>query len=166
MSYFELVSSDAESSMLHRIRKFFDSQIEPNHSSHQPEQEAHSLRLATAALLIEISRADTDIATEEREAIVGAVQRVFDLDDNQTHELVEMAQEEVEGSVSLYQFTNLVDTRFTPEEKVQIVELLWRVSFADGELDKYEEHLIRKIAELLHVSHADYIQARHRVTGE
>jgi uncharacterized tellurite resistance protein B-like protein len=152
--------------MLQKIRRFFEDRIDVDRNRQMPQDEEHRLRLATAALLFEISRADTDVSDSERQTIVTSVQKVFNLDDDETRELVALAEEKVETSVSLYQFTSLVNDRFSAQEKNHVVELLWRVSFADGELDKYEEHLIRKIADLLHVSHADYIQARHRVTGE
>ncbi len=151
--------------MLSRIKRFFEDRIGAPAAVPDPAEHEHALRLATAALLIEISRADTDISQDERTTIARSVQRVFQLDEHETHELVKLAELEVEEAVSLYQFTRLVDTEFGAQDKKEIVRLLWAVSFADGALDKYEEHLVRKIADLLHVSHADFMHAKHEAMG-
>lgn len=144
--------------MLDRVRKFLESQLRPEEAG-DPENE---LRLATAALLVEISRADTHVDAEERRLIRSALRRLFDLSEQASDELLRQAEREVEQAASLYQFTRTVDAEFSPARKKEIVELLWRVGLADGELDKYEEHLVRRIADLLHVSHADFTHARHK----
>jgi len=144
--------------VLDRVRKFLESQLQPEESG-DPEAE---LRLATAALLVEISRADTHVDVEERRLIRSALRRLFDLSEQTSDELLQHAEREVEHAASLYQFTRTVDAEFSPARKKEIVELLWRVGLADGELDKYEEHLVRRIADLLHVSHADFTHARHK----
>jgi uncharacterized tellurite resistance protein B-like protein len=144
--------------VLERVRKFLESQLRPEEAG-DPENE---LRLATAALLVEISRADTHVDAEERRLIRSALRRLFDLSEQASDELLRQAEREVEQAASLYQFTRTVDAEFSPARKKEIVELLWRVGLADGELDKYEEHLVRRIADLLHVSHADFTHARHK----
>jgi uncharacterized tellurite resistance protein B-like protein len=144
--------------VLDRVRKFLESQLRPEEAG-DPENE---LRLATAALLVEISRADTHVDAEERRLIRSALRRLFDLSEQASDELLRQAEREVEQAASLYQFTRTVDAEFSPARKKEIVELLWRVGLADGELDKYEEHLVRRIADLLHVSHADFTHARHK----
>lgn len=148
--------------MLSRIREFFDAAIDKQSASPDPAESEHALRLATAALLMEISRADTEVTAGEREEIAAAVQQVFELDAQETEQLVQLAEEEVEHSTSLYQFTRLVDERFSPAQKKQIVELMWRVGNADGRLDKHEEHLVWRISDLLHVPHAHYTHAKHK----
>lgn len=155
------MDSGAAHAMLSHIKRFFEDQIGNPARASDPQEHEHALRLATAALLIEISRADTKITEHERSAIVSAVRRVFDLNENETRELIRLAEMEVEEAVSLYQFTQLVDTQFGAADKKHVVELLWQISLADGEVDKYEEHLIRRIADLLHVSHGDFIHAKH-----
>lgn len=148
--------------MLSRIREFFDAAIDKQSASPDPAQSEQALRLATAALLMEISRADTEVTADEREEIAAAMRQVFELDEQQTAELVRLAEAEVEHSTSLYQFTRLVDERFTPAQKKHIVELMWRVGAADGHLDKYEKHLVWRISDLLHVPHADFTHAKHK----
>jgi uncharacterized tellurite resistance protein B-like protein len=91
------------------------------------------------------------------------LRETFALSKEETRELARLAQRDSEDSVSLHQFTRLINQRFSPEEKVRVVEMLWQVAFADGRIDRYEESLLRKIAELIYVPHRDFIQARHRV---
>ncbi len=148
--------------MLKSIRQFFDNHLRAD------EQDApageRSLRLATAALLIEITRADYEVKPEERDAVMDAVRQLFgDLSESETEELIALAEQEATESTSLFQFTSLVDKNFSREEKVRIVEMLWRVAYADNDKDMNEEYLVRKIADLLHVSHGDFIRARHLV---
>lgn len=144
--------------VLDRVRKFFEDRL----PSAAPARDAeHELHLATATLLMEISRADSHVDAQERQAAGAALRRLFDLSAEEAEELVRLAEREAEAAVSLFPFTSRVDQEFSVPRKKKIVELLWRVSFADGEVDKYEEHLIRKIADLLHVPHGDFIHAKH-----
>jgi uncharacterized tellurite resistance protein B-like protein len=114
-------------------------------------------------LLFEMQRADFDEHEDERAVLERVLQETFELAVEETRELAQLAQQEAEDSVSLHQFTSLINQRFSPEEKVCVVEMLWQVAFADGRIDRYEEALVRKIAELIYVPHRDFIQARHRV---
>jgi uncharacterized tellurite resistance protein B-like protein len=146
--------------MLDRVRKFLEQRgtATSRGAEREPVDELH---LATATLLMEISRADSHVDSDERRVIEQALRRLFDLGAEEARRLAAAAEDEAEGAVSLYPFTRRVDKEFSPARKKKIVELLWRVSFADGELDKYEEYMIRKIADLLHVSHADFMHAKH-----
>lgn len=122
-----------------------------------------ALRLATAALLIEVTRADYQVQQSERKAVVGAVRDLFGLSRQETDELIALAEEEVDGSVSLYQFTQLVDREFSQQQKARVIEMMWRVAFADLDKDHNEEYLVRKVADLLHVPHSTFIRTRHNV---
>ncbi len=152
--------------MMSRIREFFDAAIDKQSASADPAHNEQALRLATAALLMEISRADTEVTAEERDEVAAAIHQVFELDDQQVEELLRLAEVEVEHSTSLYQFTRLVDERFSPAQKKQIVELMWRVGAADGHLDKYEKHLVWRISDLLHVPHADFTHAKFKALND
>lgn len=148
--------------MLSKLREFFDAAIEQPSASEDPEQSEHALRLATAALLMEISRADNEVSPQEREQIAASVREVFQLSAEETEQLVRVAETEVEHSNDLYQFTSLVDEHFSLQQKKRIVELMWRVGAADGHVDKYEKHLVWRISDLLHVPHAHFTHARHK----
>jgi uncharacterized tellurite resistance protein B-like protein len=148
--------------VIQNIREFFTARI----ASGASEGSEASLELATAALLIEVSRADFEVSEDERRAIEESVRKSFGLREEETRQIVALAEEEVSRAVSLYEFTRLVDQRFTPEQKRHIVGLLWEVALTDERVEGREEHLIRKIATLLHVPHeafiAEKIAARDR----
>lgn len=131
-----------------------------------PGGAAAERRHAVAALLVEIARADFEIEPSERAAIRRIVGAAFEIGPDSARELVASAERTVEESVSLYEFTRRLNEESSPEEKVEIVEMLWRVAFADGRLDKYEEHLVRKAADLLYVPHRRYIRAKLKIERE
>ncbi len=144
------------------MRKFLEDRLQGGAGGSGSKDEQHDLHLAMATLLMEISRADMHVSDQERAAAADALRRLFDLGPADAEQLVGQAEREAEGAVSLFPFTQLVDHQFSMEQKKDIVELLWSVSLADGELDKYEEHVIRKIADLLHVAHVDFMHAKHK----
>jgi uncharacterized tellurite resistance protein B-like protein len=146
--------------VLNAIQKFFRAKIEAG-AGDGPDQ--HGLHLATAALLFEMLRADNDEHPEERRALERALREQFDLSRAETHELAALADREAADAVSLYQFTGLINEHFSAHQKVQVVEMLWQVAYADGRLDPYEEALVRKIADLIYVPHRDFIRSKHRV---
>ncbi len=125
----------------------------------------HALRLATAALLVEMSRQDDTIHEAEREAITKALKTKFDLSAEEVSELYTLAEAEAKEAIDYYQFTSLLKEHFTPTQKEKVVELLWQVAAADGHIDKYEEHMVRRIAELLYLTQTEYIRAKHRALG-
>lgn len=131
-----------------------------------PEDPARALRVATAALLVEMSRADYAEDTRERDEILRALQRHFSMDVEAAGKLLDRASDRADESVSLHEFTQLLHAELEVHEKHAIVEMLWRVALADAELDKHEDYLVRKIADLLYVSHTDLMRLKHRVLGE
>lgn len=128
----------------------------------------HDLRVATAALLFEIVRADGSVDEAERTVMRTAVQSTFDLTPDEVGELLRLGEEASARAVSLYELTQVVRAASSPAERKRIVELLWLVAFADGRKDALEEHMIRKTAGLLDVSQPDFIDAkiRARSAGE
>jgi uncharacterized tellurite resistance protein B-like protein len=145
--------------MLKAIKQFFDQNISPD----VQVDNDHRLKLATAALLIEMMKQDGETKDEEIEALNNALQTKFALSEKETHELIELASEEARQAVDFYQFTNLIHTHFSMEKKIKILEYLWTIAYADNHLDAHEEHMIRRIAELLYVPHKDFIKAKHKV---
>jgi uncharacterized tellurite resistance protein B-like protein len=130
--------------------------------------EAHerAIWLAAGALLFEIVRADNKVEDAERTVMRAALQSTFNLTAEQTTEIMGLSEVQSRNATSLYEFTSLIDAEFSGEQKKRIVELLWLVAFADGRKDAEEEHLIRKIAGLLHVSHPEFIDAKIRARGQ
>jgi uncharacterized tellurite resistance protein B-like protein len=123
----------------------------------------HSLQLATAALLIEMMRADAKVSEDERRTITKTIRAKFKLTEKETDALLQLAEKEIQKSTGYYKFTSLINKGFTYEQKVKVVEYIWEVAFADTELDKHEEHMVRKIANLIYVSHKDFIETKLRV---
>lgn len=147
--------------MIRTFREFFDTLIKPGVDVAGPPSE-HALRLATAALLLETMRMDDRMALEEREAIAGALSAQFRLDDDEVRTLVSLAEQEARGAVGYHQFTSLINKGFSAEQKIRVVELMWQVAYADGHLDSHENHFMRKIGDLLHLPHAEFIAAKLR----
>ena len=144
--------------MLRVLKDLFDSIAEPQPAA----RTEHDLHLATAVLLVEVMRADPALGETERVAVVGALRRKFQLADDALDRLVELAHEKARGASDFFAFTSVINDRFSHEQKVRMVEAMWSVAYADGHLDAHENHLISKVAGLLHVTHGEYIAAKIR----
>lgn len=147
--------------MIASIKDFFNQFIEPGTRTNEADGK-HALQLATAALLLEMMRMDDRIAEEERVAVASTVRQQFSLDPDQFDTLIALAEQTRHRAHDYYQFTSLINKNCDAVQKIRIVENLWRVAMADGHLDAHELHLMRKLADLLHVGHADYIAAKQR----
>lgn len=148
--------------MLDAIKRFFDTHIiaaAGNQSAPLPEQ---ALQLATAALMFEVSRMDFAVQPEEMDAMAGLLQERFGLAAEDVQELLGLARRESQQASSYHEFTSLIHKHFSYEQKVRLIEMMWLVAYVDGSINRYEEHLIRKVAELLYVKHVDFVAARHR----
>jgi len=145
--------------VLKAIRDYFDRNIGPQNA---PAAERHSIELATAALLVEVVRSDAGIAPNEQQAVLRAVSEKFGLSDEEAQTLFRLAEDEVRIANDYYQFTSLINRHFDQQRKQHVIELMWRVAYADAELAAHENHVLRRIAELLHVTHGDYIAAKMR----
>lgn len=121
----------------------------------------HRLQLASAALLIETARADFTQDEAEQETMESLLCTTLKLGEQEVKSLMQQATVKVDESISLYEFTRLINDHFTPEQKLQLVHNMWVVAWADNNVDKYEEHLIRQVAELTYVGHQDYIRSKH-----
>ncbi len=148
--------------MLEAIKHFYSDHISPTSATSQASPQRR-LQLATAALLLEVAQADNERHSVEFQAIHEGIREVFNLTDEDTIALIELADHEAHEATDRFEFTNLVDEQYDYAEKCQVVELLWRVCLSDAEMDRYEERLVRKIANLLHVEHKDFIAAKLRV---
>jgi uncharacterized tellurite resistance protein B-like protein len=125
-----------------------------------PEQHRHTLQLAAAALLLEVSRADHVRDEAEQLAIVRAVKRAHALSDAEMAALLDSAETSVDAAASIQEFTRVLNEELSAEDRTALIEDMWRVAYADGRLDKYEEYMIRKIADLLYVPHSQFIRAK------
>jgi len=125
-------------------------------------QREQARNLAVAALLVEVLRADYDVSGHERRQVLDSIRGILGLDPGQCETLLELAEQRVDEAHDLHQFTSEVNRAFSADEKVGLVEQLWRVAQADATVHKYEEHLIRRISDLLHVPHRQFIAAKLR----
>ncbi|WP_455386142.1 tellurite resistance TerB family protein [Acidihalobacter prosperus] len=149
--------------MLGSIKEFLKERLV---QESRPVERGQALRVATAAILLEVSRADFETDEAELEVIAAALREAFDLGEDAVREIIAEAREQDDEELSLYPFLRIVNDACAPEEKYRIVCDLWRVAYADGRLDKYEEYQIRRIADLLYVAHPDFIRAKLAVQGE
>lgn len=143
--------------MIDRLKNFFD-QIN-SEQSREPDSSSH--HIAAAALLVEIMVIDGKLKSEELNAICATLKKLFGLDSEDINELIELSRKEVEDATSLYQFTKEINQHFDHGEKMALMESMWRVAFADGILDKHEENILRRVADLIHLTHSEYIRCKH-----
>ena len=152
--------------MLGSLKRLFEERVAPQVAKSSPEAREQGLRLAAAALLFEVVRADGTVKDEELTVMRAAVQSTFGLARDEAEELVSLAGEASRGAASLYELTSLVDRELPLDDKKRLVELLWLVAFADAEKDAHEEHIVRQVAGLLHVPHPDFIDAKIRARAQ
>jgi uncharacterized tellurite resistance protein B-like protein len=147
--------------MLRKLAALFDGAFARD--AGDPNAREHALRVATALLLIEVAKADYADDVAENEAMLKSLKQFFALDDASAGLLLEEARSTADHAVELQQFTRRLHEQLSVAEKHRVVEMLWQVALADRGLDKHEDHLVRRIAELLYVSHSDLIRIRNRV---
>ena len=110
-----------------------------------------------------MARADFDESADEQQKIVALLASHFELTDTEAADLVARAQSALEESVCLFDFTRALHESLDHEQKAEVIRLLWKVAHADGTLDKYEDYLVKKVAELLYVPHSDVMRLKHEV---
>ena len=147
--------------MLTKIVEFFNTQIKPE-SSDDVVDKSSQISLATCALLLEMAHADSEFGEDEKKLILTTLKSRFNLNSSDAESLVELANLERKESLDLWQFTNLINQNFTREEKLNVLEVLWAVIYADGKVDMHEEYLMRKLSFLLNMDHSDMIDAKIR----
>ena len=141
--------------MINKIKAFFAKNVvDAEDNSLNAEQ------LATAALLIEVMVIDGNLAEDELQSISLTLAKMLELSSNQVDELVLLSRDEVSEATSLYQFTKEINAHFSHEKKLNLMTAMWSVAFADGHLDKHEEGIIRRVADLLHLRHSEFIQCK------
>ena len=152
--------------MLTRIKLCIETTVFSVSETESVADHEHAKQVAAAALLLEMAYADAEVKEEEKQAVLNAIQVNFNLSAEETNEIIQLAEEEAKQAVCLYDFTRLIHDRFSYQEKIQLLEMLWSVALSDNELEKNEEYLVRKVADLLHISHKDFIQAKLKITED
>lgn len=131
----------------------------------EPVGSEQARNLAVAALLVEVLRADYEVSAAERAQVLDSIRGSLGLDDAQCADLLAEAEQQVDRAHDLHQFTAELNRALAHDEKLRLVEQMWRVARADSVVQKYEEHIIRRIAHLLHVSHREFIAAKLRAAA-
>lgn len=144
--------------MINKIKNLI-SNLSKKEEEHK-ELDSSLLDNACAALLVEIAFADKDFDDTEKDSLRETLVKTYSLNEEEIEEIIQDADRSVEESTSLYGYTRIVNDEFNYEDKLDLIRNLWKVAYADGNLDKYEEHLLRKISDLIHVSHSDYINIK------
>lgn len=125
----------------------------------------HALRVATAVLLVEVTRADFIVQPAERQRLRHTLERQFELSNAELDALMDEAEADADRLVSIQHTTRLLNEHYDHAMKLRVIEMMWQLVYADGEKDHYEEHLVRQVADLLYISHSEFIQARHKAEG-
>ena len=148
--------------MLSTLKDLFDSLVGVPSAAPEADTE-HRLRLATAVLLVEVMRADPEhVNPAERAAVLSALREKFALADDEAARLVELAESTARRSTDYFSFTSAINDHFDMAQKIRMVELMWRVAYADGRLGAHENHVLWRVADLLHVPHGAYVSAKMR----
>ena len=124
------------------------------------DEKISSLDKACSALLIEVAYADKNFDESEINSLKESLKETYNIDEEIINELISDAKKTVDESTSLYEYTRVVNDEFDYSDKLELLSRIWKLAFADGNLDKYEDHLIRKISDLIQISHADFIKIK------
>ena len=138
----------------------FFKKIFKNEESEDPIIDDKSSTKACVALLLETSMADEILDESELMALKNTLKKDFQINEDEIDELIDLAKENVEDSTSLYEFTRDINDNFDAAQRVKLIESMWKIAYADGNIDKYEEHIIRKVSNLIYVAHSDFIKAK------
>ena len=147
--------------MLRTLKDLFDSLLPPQAAA-TPEATAHRLQLATAVLLVEVMRADASLGDAERDSVLATLRSRFTLTDDEADRLLELAHHTAHHAVDFHAYTSALNEQLDHPQKVQLLEDMWAVAYADGRLAAHEQHVMWRIADLLHVPHGAYINAKLR----
>ena len=131
-------------------------------SADKPSLE-RKLQLATAALLIQVASADFDYTEDERAEIISSLRRRFRLREDEVVDILQETNEELKQRIDIYSFTNLINEHFSREQKIQIIEMVWRVIYVDRHLSGFEDSMVHRLTRLMRLEHSDMIDAKLRI---
>jgi uncharacterized tellurite resistance protein B-like protein len=149
--------------MLEYLRKIFsDNKLSTGQSTINLSSDGRNrkVEIAACALFIEMAKTDGEFSDEERKLIISEMKATFKLDDDYVNDLILLAEQRIKESVSLYEFTGVINTTFTHDEKIELIESLWKLIYKDEKLSKYEDHLIKRIAATINIEHKQIINAK------
>lgn len=145
---------------------FDDLNNKENRTENIDESTKRKVEIATCALFLEVAKSDDNFSKNEKKLIISLMRDNFDLSEDEVKELMKQADEIIDSSVSLYEFTDVINSHFSKDQKYKVVKNLWRLILSDEKINKYEEHFIRTINRNLHLEHKDLIGAKLEVKNE
>ncbi len=149
--------------MIESIKSFFENKLTKKEKEEAPSSAMSRVDLTCAALLVEVMNSDHELDEREHQEFMAVLQQSYNIAESDLEELTQLAKDEAFEATSLYEFTKLINDSYDYEQKVGLIENMWRIAFSDKRLDKYEDHLIRKVSELIYVSHSDFIKTKLKV---
>lgn len=155
--------------MIEKLKKILFGEQENNIShpeTQKDEDKKHKLEVATCALFIELAKADGNFTNEERDFIISTMKECFKLNESEVEAMIELAEQKVEKSISIYEFTTELNELLNQSEKESVIKNLWRLIFMDKKLNTYEDSLIKKIASTLNLEHKTIIELKLQVKKE
>ena len=148
--------------MLDVVKRFF-SPVDARTANGRSEENTHDLKMAVCALFVEMARIDETFSKDEMTAVIAILRDKYGLSAENAAAMITAAEAELEQSVDYWQFARLINANYSMEEKVAMIEMLWRIVFIDGRLDKHEDYLMHKLARLLRLRHKQLIDAKMKV---
>ena len=149
--------------MIESIKSFFEKNLTKKEEEEAPSSAMSRVDLTCAALLVEVMNSDHELDEREHQEFMAVLQQSYNIAESDLEELIQLAKDEAFEATSLYEFTKLINDSYDYEQKVELIENMWRIAFSDKRLDKYEDHLIRKVSELIYVSHSDFIKTKLKI---
>ena len=149
--------------MIGRLKKFFEKSSDPDGHKNGRDPE-HDIRVAVCALFVEIGRIDDEFTREELDSILKILKEKYGLSEEHADDLVDEATRELDESIDLWQFAKSINSNYSNTEKMEIVELMWRIVYVDGKMDDHEHYIMNKLKNLLRISHKDLIDAKLKVS--
>ncbi len=148
--------------MLRTLKDLFDSLLPPPPSAVPAGSAEHLLQLATAVMLVEVLRTTPGVGAAERRAVVAALKDKFALAEDELARLVELAEQTAREAADYHAFTSRINEGFDMPQKLRMIEHMWRVAYADGTLSAHENHVMRRLADLLYIPQGAYVHAKMR----
>ena len=149
--------------MIESIKSFFEKKLIKKEEEETPSSVMSRVDLTCAALLVEVMNSDHELDEREHQEFMAVLQQSYNIAEADLEELIQLAKDEAFEATSLYEFTKLINDSYDYEQKIELIENMWRIAFSDKRLDKYEDHLIRKVSELIYVSHSDFIKTKLKI---
>ena len=146
------------------MKKFFNNLFKKNQIEDLVEDD--SVLLSAIALLLEVSLADEIMDISEVETLKDVLLKEFDVEQTKIDDLISNAKKNQNSSTSLYEFTRKINDEYEFDDKKNLILSMWKIAYADGNIDKYEEYVIRKVSDLIYISHPDFIESKQKARGE